>query len=310
MHNQRTEYGKALVELGAEDQRIVVLEADLGKSTMSSLFQEAYPERYFEMGIAEQDMTGFAGGLALAGKVPFTNSFAVFAGGRAYDQIRQSIATANLHVVVVGSSAGLSDFGDGATHQSVDDLALMTAVPNMTVLTPCDGVEARLAVRAAVDLEGPVYLRLCRNDLEDIYPADRGYRPGAPVELRAGTDVALFAHGVMTHKALAAAELLEKQGVSASVVHMTGIKPVDEAAVLELARGKRGVVSCEEHSIRGGLSLYLAYLMSKEKIPVDAVAIEDQFGQSGENHEELLKLYGLTPEHIASCAAKLCAGGK
>lgn len=167
-HNQRVEYGKKLVELGGKNPDIVVLEADLGKSTMSCLFEEAFPDRYFEMGIAEQNMTSFAGGLALAGKIPFVNTFAVFASGRAYDQIRQSIATAKLNVKVAGSSSGMSDFGDGATHQSIDDVAIMSAIPNMTVFTPCDGVETGMAVEAAVSLDGPCYIRLCRNDLEDI----------------------------------------------------------------------------------------------------------------------------------------------
>ena len=210
-HNQRVEYGKKLVELGGKNPDIVVLEADLGKSTMSCLFEEAFPDRYFEMGIAEQNMTSFAGGLALAGKIPFVNTFAVFASGRAYDQIRQSIATAKLNVKVAGSSSGMSDFGDGATHQSIDDVAIMSAIPNMTVFTPCDGVETGMAVEAAVSLDGPCYIRLCRNDLEDIYPAKAGYRIGEPVVLREGEDVAVYTHGIMAHGALAAAGMAQKE---------------------------------------------------------------------------------------------------
>ena len=227
VHNQRIEYGKMLVELGTENPDIVVLEADLGKSTMSCMFEEAFPERYFEMGIAEQNMTSFAGGLALAGKIPFTNTFAVFASGRAYDQIRQSIATANLNVKIVGSSSGMSDFGDGATHQSIDDAAIMSAIPNMSVFTPCDGVEVRYAAEAAVRHDGPCYIRLCRNDLEDIFPAGAEYKIGEPVELRAGSDVTVYTHGIMAHEALKAAEMAEKERIRVNVVHIPTMKTLD-----------------------------------------------------------------------------------
>ena len=227
VHNQRIEYGKMLVELGTENPDIVVLEADLGKSTMSCMFEEAFPERYFEMGIAEQNMTSFAGGLALAGKIPFTNTFAVFASGRAYDQIRQSIATANLNVKIVGSSSGMSDFGDGATHQSIDDAAIMSAIPNMSVFTPCDGVEVRYAAEAAVRHDGPCYIRLCRNDLEDIFPAGAEYKIGEPVELRAGSDVTVYTHGIMAHEALKAAEMAEKERIRVNVVHIPTMKTLE-----------------------------------------------------------------------------------
>lgn len=297
-HNQREEYGKALVSLGAENENVVVLEADLGNSTKSILFQKAYPERYFEMGIAEQDMTSFAGGLSLAGKIPFTNTFAVFAAGRPYDQIRQSIATARLNVKIVGSSAGFSDFGDGATHQSIDDMAIMSAIPNMTVLAPCDGPETVLAVKAAAELDGPVYIRLCRNDLEDIFPQEVSYRIGEPVVLRRGSDVTVFTTGIMAHKALEAAAILEQEGISLHVVHLPGIKPVNEQALLDQTKGKRAVLTCEEHSIRGGLSMLVTYLLRNEKIPVECIAVMDQFGQSAASHEELLAFYGLDAESI------------
>ncbi|MDO4291944.1 MAG: transketolase C-terminal domain-containing protein [Eubacteriales bacterium] len=291
--NQREEYGKALVALGKENPDIVVLEADLGNSTRSILFQNAFPDRFFEMGIAEQNMTSFAGGLALAGKIPFTNTFAVFAAGRPYDQIRQSIATAKLNVKIVGSSAGFSDFGDGATHQAIDDMAIMSAIPNMTVLAPCDGREAVLAVREAVSIDGPVYIRLCRNDLEDIFPQDIPYRADMPVVLREGTDLAVFTTGIMAHKALEAARILEQENISVQVIHLPGIKPVNEEAILALAKGKRGVLTCEEHSIRGGLSMLITYLLRNEDIPVECAAVMDVFGQSGSSQEELLAFYGL-----------------
>lgn len=300
MHNQREEYGKTLVKLGGENPDIVVLEADLGKSTMSSMFEAAYPERTFEMGIAEQNMTGFAAGLAIGGKIPFTNSFAVFAAGRPYDQIRQSICTANLHVIVVGSSSGFSDFGDGATHQSIDDLAIMSALPNITVLCPCDGIETRLAVEAAAVLSGPVYIRLCRNNLEDIYPEGQEYKVGEPVVLREGQDVCVFTTGIMAHEALIAAKSLEQEGVSAEVVHIPGIKPLNREAIKKLAEGKRLVVTCEEHNIFGGLNSVICQICSGNSTPIEAVAVMDVFGQSAHSHAELLKEYKLDAQAIAA----------
>lgn len=298
VHNQRMEYGKKLVELGGKNQDIVVLEADLGKSTMSCLFEEAYPDRYFEMGIAEQNMTGFAGGLALAGKIPFTNTFAVFATGRAYDQIRQSIATAGLNVKIVGSSAGMSDFGDGATHQAIDDVAIMNAIPGMTIFTPCDGLETGLAVEAALSLNGPCYIRLCRNDLADIYPLEREYRVGEPVVLREGQDVVVYTQGVMAHGALEAARMAEGEGISAAVIHIPTIKPLQEEAVKRLAKGKKGVVVCEEANIRGGLNMLISYILRGNGMPLESVAVMDVFGQSGASHQELLAHYGLSAESI------------
>lgn len=305
MHNQRKEYGKTLVELGRENPDIVVLEADLGKSTMSCMFEAEFSERYFEMGIAEQNMTSFAGGLSLAGKIPFTNTFAVFASGRAYDQIRQSIATAKLNVKIVGSSAGMSDFGDGATHQSVDDVAIMSAIPNMTVFTPCDGIEVQKAVRAAAALDGPCYIRLCRNDLEDIFPEDQEYKIGQPVVLREGKDIVVYTNGIMAHEALKAAAVAEQEGISVSVVHIPTVKPLDEAAVKKLAEGKKGAVVCEEANIRGGLNMLISYILRGSSLPIESIAIMDVFGQSAYSHAELLKEYGLDAESILKKIQKL-----
>lgn len=305
MHNQRKEYGKTLVELGRENPDIVVLEADLGKSTMSCMFEAEFPKRYFEMGIAEQNMTSFAGGLSLAGKIPFTNTFAVFASGRAYDQIRQSIATAKLNVKIVGSSAGMSDFGDGATHQSVDDVAIMSAIPNMTVFTPCDGIEVQKVVRAAAALDGPCYIRLCRNDLEDIFPENQEYKIGQPVVLREGKDVVVYTNGIMAHEALKAAAMAEQEGISVSVVHIPTVKPLDEDAVKKLAEGKKGAVVCEEASIRGGLNMLISYILRGSSLPIESIAIMDVFGQSAYSHAELLKEYGLDAESILKKIQKL-----
>ena len=293
MHNQREEYGKTLVELGKRNPNIVVLEADLGKSTMSSMFEAAFPERTFEMGIAEANMTGFAAGLALGGKIPFTNSFAVFAAGRSYDQIRQSICTANLHVIIVGSSAGMSDFGDGATHQSIDDIGIMSVLPNMTVLCPCDGIETRLAVEAAAAMDGPVYIRLCRNSLEDIYPEAVGYRPGEPVVLREGGDVCVFTTGILAHEALAAAATLEGEGIGVKVVHVPGIKPLNREAVRAHAAGAKRIFTCEEHNVYGGLNAMVCQTLAGGGVPIEAVAVMDKFGQSAHAHSELLAAYGL-----------------
>lgn len=298
IHNQRVEYGKTLVGLGKNNPDIVVLEADLGKSTMSCMFEEAFPERFFEMGIAEQNMTSFAGGLSLAGKIPFVNTFAVFASGRAYDQIRQSIATANLRVKIVGSSSGMSDFGDGATHQSIDDIAIMSAIPNMAVFTPCDGVEVQMAVKAAAGIDGPCYIRLCRNDLEDIYPSSVEYKVGEPVVLCDGSDVTVYTHGIMAHEALKAAQMAKAEEIGVSVVHIPTIKPLNEKAVKELAEGKKGAVVCEESSIYGGLNMLVSYILRGTGLPIQSVAVMDVFGQSASSHQELLEYYHLDARSI------------
>ncbi len=225
--NQRMVYGKTLVELGRQDERIVVLDADLGGSTMGKLFEAEFPERHFEMGIAEANMTSVAAGLAQTGKIPFTNSFAVFAGGRAYDQIRQTIAIGKLNVKICGSSSGLSDFGDGATHQCVEDMAIFRAVPNMTVICPADANETREAVKAIAGMDGPCYLRLNRNDYPNVTEEGAPFEIGVPKLLKDGTDIALFAVGYMTGVALEAARELEGS-ISVRVINVSTIKPIDK----------------------------------------------------------------------------------
>jgi len=291
----RLAYGQALVELGNEDERIVALEADLGKSTMSILFQEAFPDRYFEMGIAEANMTATAAGLSLVGKIPFIHSFAVFASGRAYDQIRQSIAIAGLNVKICGSSSGLSDFGDGSTHQAIEDMALMRALPNMTVLVPVDAVETRKMVRAMAEWDGPVYIRINRNDLPVITDPNSDFRIGKFQVVREGSDVAVFANGVMVSKALTAAEDLAKDGISVKVVNASTVKPLCDEEVLAHVAGCRGVVTAEEHSIIGGLGCAVAAALRRERnLPIEFVGIKDAFGISALSYEELLDHYGLT----------------
>lgn len=297
MSNQRTVYGQTLVELGKENQRIVVLEADLGKSTQSYAFSQEFPERYFEMGIAEADMTSFAAGLSLTGKIPFTNSFAVFAAGRAYDQIRQGIAIPKLNVKIVGSSAGMSDFGDGATHQSVEDVAIMRAIPNMTVLVPADAPQLKTMVKWMVDYDGPVYLRVSRNDLPEV--TGEHPDPITPAVLREGTDAAVVACGIMVAPALEAAEKLAAEGISVRVINVPCVKPFADEKVKELLAGVEKIVAAEEHSYIGGLSQALAWALRGDGRPLETVSIPDVFGQSASNPQELLVHYGLTADHIA-----------
>lgn len=300
--NQRTIYGEQLLYWGERMDNLCVLEADLGKSTMTNAFQQAHPERYFEMGIAEADMTSFAAGLACAGYIAFTNSFAVFASGRAYDQIRQGVAIGKLNVKIVGSSAGLSDFGDGATHQAVEDMAIMRAIPNMTVLAPADGPQVREMMAFMVRHDGPVYMRVCRNDVPEVTTPGAGI---APAVLREGADVALIGCGIMTGKALEAAELLARDGVSARVINVPCVKPLDEAAVISLIEGARAVVTCEEHSVIGGLSQAVCWALRGKGIPLDAVAIMDAFGQSAHTAEALYTHYHLQPADIRERALAL-----
>lgn len=295
--NQRTVYGETLIELGKRDPRIVVLEADLGKSTQSYGFSQVFPERYFEMGIAEADMTSFAAGLSLTGKIPFTNSFAVFAAGRAYDQIRQGVAIGKLNVKIVGSSAGMSDFGDGATHQSVEDIAIMRAIPNMTVLVPADASQLKAMIHWMVAYDGPVYLRVSRNDLPEV--TGETPDPVRPAVLRDGTDAAIVSCGIMTARALQAAESMAEAGISARVINVPCLKPFPDEEIKALLQGAKAIVVTEEHSYIGGLSQALAWTLRGDGRPLESVAIADEFGQSASNPEELLRHYHLTAEAIA-----------
>ena len=302
-HSQRVAYGETIVELGAENPNVVALEADLGKSTMSTLFQQAYPERYFEMGIAEADMISTAAGLAASGKIAFCSTFAVFAAGRAYDQIRQTVAIGKLNVKICGSSSGLSDFGDGSTHQAVEDVAIMTAIPNLTVFTPADADEVRLAVRAAAEIEGPVYIRVVRNDLPTYTKGE--FKPGKLSILRPGNDVAIIAHGVMVEAAMNAADILEAKGISVCVVNASTMKPFDSEGVQQLAQQVKAIVTAEDHSRIGGLASHVALALRQSSTPMDYVAIDDRFGQSAHSAKELMEYYGLTAEAIVDKAIAL-----
>jgi len=300
----RVAYGETLVELGRADTRIVALEADLGKSTMSCLFEKEFPDRYFEMGIAEANMVSTAAGLALAGKVPFLSSFAVFASGRAYDQIRQTVSIGKLNVNICGSSAGLSDFGDGSTHQAVEDVAIMRAIPGMTVLVPADANEVRKMVRAAAKINGPVYIRICRNELPVLTPEDGEYCVGSFRTVREGKDTALFANGVMLGIALEAAETLEGKGISVKVINAGTVKPMLPLAVAEAAGSCKTVAVAEEHSVIGGLGSAVAECLKGSK-RMAFIGIEDEFGTCAENYREILNAYGLTAERIVEAVKGL-----
>jgi len=295
--NQRTAYGETLVELCRENKDIVVLDADLGGSTMGKKVELAMPERHIEMGIAEANMASVAGGLSRVGKIPFINSFAVFAAGRAYDQIRQSISIGKLNVKICGSSAGCPDFGDGATHQSIDDIAYMRVIPNMTVLVPADANEAVEMTKYMAASQGPVYLRLNRNDYPNVTEEGKPFVPGQPGVLREGTDVCVFACGVMVGKALEAAEKVAGD-ISVKVVNVSTIKPMNQQAIVDLAKDCKGVVTAEEHSVIGGLGGAIAEALCKACKPIEFVGVNDCFGSSAHNYADILEHLGLTAQHI------------
>ena len=301
----RDAYGEALKELGAQNPDIVVLDADLSASTKTQVFAKAYPDRFFDTGIAEANMMGVAAGLAAAGKIPFASTFAVFGAGRAYEQIRNSICYPKLNVKVAVTHAGLTVGEDGATHQMLEDITLMRALPNMTVIVPADAAETKAAVKWAASYKGPVYIRMGRAKCEDIMPDDKPFVPGKSTTLRGGNDVTFIACGIMTAKALRAAETLEKQGISARVINMSSIKPIDEEAIVKAAEETGAIVTAEEHTVKGGLGGAVAEVLAlKKPCLMDMVGTEDTFGQSGKA-DELLEVYGLTAEHLVSSALHL-----
>jgi transketolase len=294
----RTAYGEALLELGRSRPEVVVLDADLYRSTRSVLFRDAFPGRFFDMGIAEQDMVSTAAGLAASGLIPFCNSFAMFITARCYDQIRIQVCYPSLPVKLVGSSAGLTQGADGASHQSLEDIALMRMLPNMAVVVPADAEETRQATAEIAAWPGPVYLRLGRYPTPRIFGPEYHFRIGQPVRLRSGDDVALIATGHMAAKALAAAELLVRDGVEARVVAVSTIKPLDRATILAEACGTERAFTVEEHSILGGLGSAVAEILAEEaQVPLTRLGVRDQFGESG-LADELLAKHGLQPAGI------------
>lgn len=302
----RDAYGETLKALGAEYPELVVLDADLSASTKTQEFAKVYPNRFFDCGIAEGNMMSTAAGLAAAGKIPFASTFAVFGAGRAYEQIRNSICYPKLNVKVAVTHAGLTVGEDGATHQMLEDISLMRTLPNMTVVVPADAAETAAVVRWAAGYKGPVYIRMGRAKCDDVMDPAAPFVPGKATVLRNGYDVAIIACGIMTGKAVAAADLLRGAGISARVINMCSIKPIDEDAIVKAAQATGAVLTAEEHSVIGGLGGAVAEVLAR-KCPtiMTMVGVNDSFGESGKA-DELLKKYGLTPEHIAEEAMKLC----
>ncbi|MGE5484552.1 MAG: transketolase family protein [Ignavibacteriales bacterium] len=301
----REAYGEALLQLGRERPDIVVLDADLSKSTMTAKFGKEFPDRFFNAGIAEANLIGTAAGLALGGLVPFASTFAVFATGRVYDQIRQSVAYPALGVKVCATHAGITVGADGATHQSIEDIALMRVLPNMTVIVPADDVETVQAIRAAAAHPGPVYVRLGRHPVPRVTPDQYRFEIGRAATIREGGDVCIFACGVCVSIALDAAQALEKRGINAEVVNVSTIKPLDVEAIVRAARKCGRAVTVEEHNVIGGLGgAVCEELAERCPVPVRRVGIPDVFGQSGAPGE-LLKEYGLTAEDVAKAAEDL-----
>ena len=302
----RQSYGEELVELGKEHDDFVVLDADLAAATKTGLFKAAFPDRHVDCGIAEQDLMGIAAGIAAAGHKVFASSFAMFAAGRSFEQVRNSIGYPHLDVKIGATHAGLSVGEDGATHQCCEDIALMRTIPVMTVIVPSDDVEARAATRAAYEMDGPVYLRFCRLATSVVNDRpDYDFKVGKAYVLREGTDVTIVACGLMVEQALEAARQLEASGVSAEVINAPTVKPLDAETIVASARKTGWVVTAEEHSVIGGLGSAVCDVLSEQHpVPVRKVGVEDTFGESGPA-VEVLKKYGLTAEHVAEAALSL-----
>ena len=292
-------YGKTLVELGKENPNIVVLDADLSKSTMTQYFGAAFPERFFQVGIAEQNLIGIACGLAASGKIPFASTFAVFAPGRCFDQIRMSVAQPRLNVKIVTTHGGITVGEDGISHQAIEDLSLACSLPGFIVIVPADAVETVQAVRTAAALDGPVYIRLPRPKLPVIFPDDYRFQVGKATELRNGKDVTVIAIGIMVAAALEAADKLKQEGITVRVLNMSTLQPIDEPAIIKAAEETGAIVTAEEHLLHGGLGSIVAQVVVKNHpVPMEFVALKD-YAESGKP-EELLVKYHLTANDIIS----------
>ncbi len=301
----RDAYGDTLKALGAEYPEIVVLDADLSASTKTQVFAKEFPNRFFNCGIAEGNMMSVAAGLAAAGKTVFASTFAVFGAGRAYEQIRNSICYPRLNVKVALTHAGITVGEDGATHQMLEDIALMRVLPNMTVIVPADAAETEAALRWAAAYNGPVYIRMGRAKCDDVTNPGDSFTPGKCTTLCDGNDVTIIACGIMAGKAAAAAKLLQEEGISARVLNMSSIKPIDEDAILKAAKETGAILTAEEHSVIGGLGSAVAETVVKgNPVPMAMLGMNDTFGESGKS-EDLLEKYGLTAEHIRDMAKEL-----
>lgn len=301
----RDAYGETLKELGAIYPDLVVLDADLSASTKTQDFAKVYPERFFDCGIAEGNMMSVAAGLAAAGKIPFASTFAIFGAGRAYEQIRNSICYPKLNVKIALTHAGLTVGEDGATHQMLEDIALMRVLPNMTVIVPADAEETKAAVKWAASYQGPVYIRMGRAKCDDITAENTPFVPGKATVLRKGYDITIIACGIMVGKALQAADILKGAGITARVINMSSIKPIDEDVIIKAASDTGAIVTAEEHQVQGGLGSAVAEVVVKHcPVPMAMIGVEDRFGESGKA-DDLLKAYGLTAAHIAETALQL-----
>ncbi|MFH1995941.1 MAG: transketolase family protein [Candidatus Omnitrophota bacterium] len=300
----RDGFGKALVELGKKDERVVALSADLTDSTRAGWFKDAFPERFFSFGVAEQDMIGAAAGFSLMGKIPFACTFGVFASGRAWDQIRVSVAYMNQNVKIIGTHGGISVGEDGATHQALEEITLMRVLPNMKVVVPCDAIEAKKATIASAAADGPVYIRLGRNKVPPVTKEDGVFEIGKAVILRDGRDVTIIACGLMVYEAVKACEMLEREKISARLIDLHTPKPIDRKAIIMAARETGCIVTAEEHSILGGFGSAIAeVVVAEHPVPIEMVGICDQFGISGDPCE-LFEHFNLTAKDIAAAAKK------
>jgi transketolase len=296
----RDAYGDALLELGKKRPEIVALDADLSGSTKTGKFAKAFPDRFFNMGIAEQDMIGTAAGLALTGKIPFASTFAVFETGRAWDQIRLTVCYSNTNVKLVATHGGITVGEDGASHQALEDVALMRALPNMTVIVPADATETDSVIKAVADMKGPVYVRLGRAKVPYIMPDDYSFTPGKAFVFSIGKDANIIANGIMVGIARDAAAALARDGIDAGVINMSTVKPLDEETVLSAAKSSGLIVTAEEHSIIGGLGGAVSeYVSETFPVAVKRVGINDSFGCSG-SAGELMKFHGITAEDIVA----------
>ncbi len=305
----RQSYGEALVELGAVNQKIYVIDADLSKATMTAGFKKAFPDRFINAGIAEGNMVTMAAGMATAGIIPFASSFAMFAAGRAYEQIRNAIGYPKLNVKICATHAGLSVGEDGATHQCCEDIALMRTIPGMTILNPADDAETKACIKAAAEMYGPVYVRLGRLPVPAINGEDYKFELGKGVTLREGKDVTIVATGLMVHEALKACEILAQEAINARLINIHTIKPIDRGIIMKAARETGAIVTAEEHTIMGGLGSAVCDVVCETcPVPVLKVGVEDVYGSSGPA-AEVLKAYGLDAAHIAE-KAKQAVGFK
>ena len=294
----RQSYGEALAELGKKNKDIVVFDADLSEATKTSIFAKEFPNRFFDMGIAEADMVSTAAGMSTFGKIPYVSTFAVFATGRAYDQIRSSVCYPKLNVKICGTHAGITVGEDGATHQMLEDIGMMRGLPNMTVISTSDDTETRWAVEEVSKIKGPVYLRLCRLATPVVYDENQKFEIGKAVQIGEGTDATVFATGVTVVEAIKAKEELEKQGMNIRVVDVHTIKPIDKEMIIKCAKETKKLISIEDHSVIGGLGTAIAdVLVEKYPAKLTKIGINDTFGKSGKA-EELMEYYGLTAENI------------